>query len=319
MKATTRKIFINVLKCLLSIGILLYIIHKFNVQWTTLSDLITQTLWIGVALLFSLVVATTLANNRWKSFLEMIGVKESFWRLVCLNWKSGFLGLLIPSSQGYDVLRIYSIEKAHPESRGRVGSTVIVERIIGLISLIFIALIALVFVGEGSFIWPIVILIAIIATIVFIVRNQWCAMKINAILKSANFMPKASGYILKLYNGLHDFPFDKRLIVSVVLILLLQLTNILTVDCLFRACGCEISIVYHLLYQPIISVITLLPITFGGIGLREGGFAYFYTPLGVEPEVLIAVSLVYYCIMTLLPALIGGLVYWIELIKLNEK
>ena len=318
MNPTAKKILVNTLKCFLSIGILLFIVHKFNVQWTALSDLIAEPIWIGVAVFLSLVVATTLANNRWKSFLGMIGVEESFWRLVCLNWKSGFLGLMIPSSQGYDVLRIYNIEKAHPESRGKVGSTVIVERIIGMICLIFIALTALMFVGEGSFVWPIMILIAIIAAIVFVVRNQWCAKKINVLLESSRFMPKASAYILKLYNGLHTFPFDGRLVWSIFLILMLQLSNILVVYCLFRACGCNVSLVYHLLYQPVISVITLIPITFGGIGLREGGFTYFYTPLGVDPGVLIAVSIAYYCIMTLLPALLGGVVYWTELVKTKK-
>lgn len=315
MNSSTKKIITTVLKCLLSVGILWYIIYKFDIKWTKLSELISQPIWIGAALFLSLVVATFLANNRWKTFLAMIGVHESFWRLVLLNWKSLFYGVWIPSSQGYDVIRIYNIEKAHPESRGKVGSTVIVERLIGLVCLISIAFVALIFIGDEGLIWPIMILVAVVGIVLFVIRNKRCAAFINRILSNSRFMPRAANYLLKLYNGLHDFPFDKRLIVSVVLILLLQLNNILIVDCLFRACGCEISIVYHLLYQPVVSVITMIPITFGGVGLREGGFAYFYSQLSVDGATVVAVSLAYYCIMTLLPALIGAVVNGVEMVK----
>lgn len=315
MSSSTKKIVTTIIKCLLSVGILWFIIYKFDVKWTKLSELLVEPMWIGVALFLSLVVTTFLANNRWKTFLTMIGVEESFWRLVLLNWKSLFYGVWIPSSQGYDVIRIYNIEKAHPESRGKVGSTVIVERLIGLVCLISIALIALIFIGSERLLLPIVVLVCIVGILLWVIRSKRCAAFINRQFGNSRFMPKASSYLMKLYNGLHEFPFDRRLIWSVMLILLLQLTNILIVDCLFRACGCDISIIYHLLYQPVVSVITMIPITFGGIGLREGGFAYFYIQMGVDGAVVVSVSLAYYCIMTLLPALLGAIVNGMEMIK----
>lgn len=315
MTQRTKKIVSALVKLLLAVALLIYIFHKMDVNIGGIMSSVVLPVYLLGALFCSSVVNTLVANNRWRTFLTMIGVEESFWRLVRVNWVSSFLGLVIPSSQGYDVLRIYKIEQLHPEARGKVGSTVFVERILGLICLAFIAAAAWLFVNMNISFWPILILVAAVAMVVVIIRNDWCYCLIQRVLGAIPFAPKTFGYLGKLYEGLHAFPFSKGLIGSILLILLLQFSNILVVYFLFEACGCHVDLIYHLCYQPLISVITMVPVTFGGIGLREGGFAYFYTQVGVPGETIIAVSLMYYVVVTLIPAMLGGLMYLGENVK----
>jgi uncharacterized membrane protein YbhN (UPF0104 family) len=53
----------------------------------------------------------------------------------------------------------------------------------------------------------------------------------------------------------------------------------------------------------------MIPLTFGGIGFREGGFALFYIQLGVPNTIIITVSLLYYIVISIIPALLGGVIY----------
>jgi len=296
--------------------VILYVIcSKFGVNLSDFKHQIDNSYYCILAVFTPIIVTTTLSSNRWKSFLSMVGVKEKSTFLYRLILISSFWGLILPSSQGYDVLRIYNIEKRHPEARGKVGSTVFVERILGLICLAFIAAVAWLFVNVNVSFLPIVILVVIVAFVLWIILSRWWYMHIQQWISLIKIQPKAVGYLSKLYEGLHTFPFNKSLLLSIVLILMLQLSNILVVYFLFEACGCHINFIYHLCYQPLISVITMIPITFGGIGLREGAFVYFYKQLGLPGDIIIAVSLMYYVVITLIPAFLGGILYLTDTIN----
>jgi uncharacterized membrane protein YbhN (UPF0104 family) len=65
-------------------------------------------------------------------------VHENVISLAKINFMAIFYGLVLPSSQGFDLIRIYMIEKRHPQKRGKVGSSVVLERIIGMITLCII-------------------------------------------------------------------------------------------------------------------------------------------------------------------------------------
>ncbi len=59
---------------------------------------------------------------------------------------------------------------------------------------------------------------------------------------------------------------------------------------------------------PLVAVITLLPLSFNGIGIREGGFVYFMGIKGVPPEKALTLSLSFFAIQVT-ASLIGGLAY----------
>lgn len=307
--------FTTITKITLTLGILAFVIYKMNISTKDLIHTVTNVNYFVLAMIFPTLITTSISVNRWKIFLSMIGVKEDFWHLVSINFESTFLGLVIPSSQGFDLLRIYKIEKCHPEHRGRVGSTVIVERLMGLICLLIIAILSWLYLGSNDSLVSIIGLIFIIGVVITLILNKKCYKTIQKILNRIPFAKKFFNYIGKLYSGLHFFPYNEKVIWSIFLIFLLQLSNILVVAFLFEACGVDIPFIYHLCYQPLISVITMLPLTFGGIGIREGGFAFFYLQNDIPSNIIIFVSLLYYFVMTLVPALIGGLIYFSRIRK----
>lgn len=284
-----------------------------------MSDIINPQIdlsYLLIAISFPAIVTTYISVNRWRTFLSMIDVEENTWNLTKINLVSAFLGIVLPSSQGFDFLRIYKIEKAHPAKRGVVGSTVLVERIIGLICLLFIAVISWISVENLNSLFYILSLASVLLFMIIAIVNNKIYNVMKCLLQSIPFGRNIFNYIGKLYEGLHTFPFNKNISQSIMLIFLLQLSNIFVVYLLFLACGVEIDFIHHLCYQPLISVMTMIPITFGGVGIREGGFVFFYSQLGVPNSTVILVSLLYYISISIVPALVGGCIYLLQTMKI---
>lgn len=70
----------------------------------------------------------------------------------------------------------------------------------------------------------------------------------------------------------------------------------------------EISILHFFYLVPITAMVTLLPISLNGIGVRESAFAFALSRAGATAELAIALS-VTITMCTLLLSLIGGLFY----------
>jgi uncharacterized protein (TIRG00374 family) len=95
-------------------------------------------------------------------------------------------------------------------------------------------------------------------------------------------------------------------------IVVFQLINILLAYFIFLSFKIDVPFYYHLVFIPIIQVITLLPLSVAGIGFREGVFIYFYKYLNVPAEISFSISIIYFLVSTGIPALIGGILILYE-------
>ena len=121
------------------------------------------------------------------------------------------------------------------------------------------------------------------------------------------------------YGTIVFFPYKKNMVSTILLILCFQISTILSVYLLFKVYGVDLPLSTHLALYPIISILSMLPITISGFGIREGLFVAFYTSLGVRPDIAVSVSLMNYIILILLPALIGGGIYVIDVFKIKKR
>jgi uncharacterized protein (TIRG00374 family) len=73
--------------------------------------------------------------------------------------------------------------------------------------------------------------------------------------------------------------------------------------------GDRVSIWYYLLFVPITSIVTILPVSFAGLGVREGAYVFLFTQAGMPRETALSLSLLVYVISIFTPGLIGGIIY----------
>lgn len=62
----------------------------------------------------------------------------------------------------------------------------------------------------------------------------------------------------------------------------------------------------QILGLPTIRLITMIPISFGGLGIREVVFVYFFSFVRVSPEISVAIGFIWWYILRVLNAIIGG-------------
>ena len=309
----------RIIQLLISVLLLVFLVYKLNVRLSDLTGVVQQPYWLLPALLFPLCINPVVVNNRWKAFLRMQGVEESVGRLMRITFTSTFLGIVLPSSQGYDLLRIYAIEKAHPEARGKVGSTILVERLIGLGVLAAIGVTAALFYGNARLTRMVLCVTVVLAVGTALLFERHVFQWLSGGLRAIPFGRRFFGYLADMYQAVRQFPFNRSLVASCGLILLLQLSNIAVVYLLFRACGYGISFGFHCLALPIISLVTMVPVSFSGVGLREGAFVYLYDACQVPGSTAMAVSVMYYIVVMLVPAFIGGILHASQSLKQSHE
>ena len=75
------------------------------------------------------------------------------------------------------------------------------------------------------------------------------------------------------------------------------------------ALGLDLPLAYYMIFVPITSLVLVLPISFAGLGVREGAYVFLFTQAGAVPEVALSMSLLVYVLGTVVPGLIGGIIY----------
>lgn len=273
--------------------------------------------WLLAACAIPFTVIPVVSVNRWRLFLAQMGIHEGFWPLYKINLIANFQGLILPSSQGFDILRMYHLAKRHPGCSAQATGSVLVERLFGMWIFCSMAIVGVFFAwprldNPGPVAWAVGVLSSMVALgSVLLVNRHLYTLYAGRISDSPKW-GRLARFLRDTHESLVAFPYRKVFLTSVVYISLFQFSTILVGWFLFRACGTPVSFTVHMAFYPVIATFALLPVTIGGFGLREGGFACFYPLVGIPPETAIAVSVLNYLVLNLLAVPLGALLWLLD-------
>jgi uncharacterized protein (TIRG00374 family) len=295
-----------------TIGDKIGLLFQFQLHWN----------YFIFALLIPTILNPIIINNRTMIFLKVLGIKEKFKDLVAITYISFFYGFLLPSSNGMDAVRIYQIEKRNPTARGMAGAAVLMERILGIIILMLLSVFSLIFMEKSIFSIvgiPVLVCFSIIFGLLGLILNKTVFAKIIQLFDKVKLIEKITTYLLKLSTGFRILRKEKKIFLSIPLILSLQLANIFLVYLLYKTFGIEINFFTHLVFVPIIQLLSLIPISINGFGIREGGFVFLYNLIDVDKGLSMVVSILYFLILIGIPSIIGGVLNLFFYKKFNPK
>jgi len=262
--------------------------------------------YLGVALLLH-VVAIPVRAYRWRILLTALGISVPLSRLTALYFVGSFFNTFLPTGIGGDIVRIYELGRRSGQPAAAVG-TVLVDRATGILMLFLMALTTLPF-GYGLIspqtTWLIVCLfLAGWGGLWLILRRDW--LEKWGLLRILSKVKQ----IEEVYETVHACgvkAISGALAASFALNLLLIAANYFV----GLSLGVRISIWYYLLFVPIISSLLVLPISLSGVGVREGGYIYFFAQAGVAPPQALTMSLLVYA-MNLATGCVGAVLYIVE-------
>ena len=297
----------SVLRVTLSLLLLVVLLHKFDLSRIAETLLSANKGYMGAALGLYL-VGIVICSFRWQVLLGSHDVSVPLRSLTALNFVGNFFNNILPGSISGDVVKMYQLSRYSDRSDVAV-STVLMDRITGFMALFAIAAGAVPFAHE-LVPWETSVLILIIAVgmwggmWVFTRGRWWKGLRDRIGLLDRLARTEKVGKVyraMRTYDGLVtarvlgiSLVFDASWIVVRYLIAL--------------ALGVRLSVWYFLLFIPIISLVTLVPISFSGLGVREGAYVYLFSQVGVEAPTAISMSLAFYG-LRLVGGIIGGVIY----------
>ncbi len=192
-----------------------------------------------------------------------------------------------------------------------------VERVLGIAAMMVLALLAM----AGGFnlisdktIRLIVIIPSVLGLtglVLFYIDNQTLSTWIQTVTK---------GKFLFVYDILHHAQsyktYPENLIYGFGLSVLFQGLGIGATFLIALSLGSVIPFVYFLMFLPIIWLVSMLPVSINGLGIREGAFVFLFTSIGMSREMALAISALYFFQLAVLGGL-GSLFFLYSQIKIG--
>lgn len=251
-------------------------------------------------------VGIVLSAFRWQRVLATLDVAVSLLRLTRHYLASLFVGNFLPSTVGGDVLRVTRLGAETGDSAAPFAS-VVLERLSGWIVLPGLTFAGLAMnptlrsLGRATALATFVgatTLVALGAVLVAAAHPR-----IGARMSGAEGWKRFTGAI---HLGVDRFRRRPMLALEVIAAgVVYQLSVLIFVFMAAKALEIPVGFTAILTFFPAVAIVQTLPVTIGGLGVREGALYLFLHPLGVTSDQAISLGVVVYA-CTLIVSLAGA-------------
>jgi hypothetical protein len=304
-----------VLKLGVSVALLWVLFARSDVAvaglWTTARR--ASIVWLAAAFgLYSINMVAT--SWRWHVLLEAQKVHIERRSLFGSLLVAAFFNNFLPSNIGGDVIRISDTAR-RAGSKTLATTVVLVDRGLGLMALVFVAAVGAttaVVTHHGAMpIWPAWLWAGFLAGVAIAAPAVFAPDAFSRLLRPLTvFHPEwVGGRIEKLTGALARFRESPgALLACFSTAIFVQATMVVFYFAVAYALRLEVAFWDLSVIVPISFVVQMLPISFGGFGVREAAFSIYFVGIGQPKEGAIAMSLVAQALI-LLFSLSGAAVY----------
>ena len=266
MKIKLPSIVKVLIKLAITVAALWYVFARLELQQVL--DTIAQSNFLLLAgALFLFVLSKIISSLRLNRFLRSTGIHLSERANIKLYLLGMYYNLFLPGGIGGDGYKIYLLNRRYDVATKKIFWAVMMDRIIGVVALFCLAVLLFCFVpGMGSYAWYIWILIPLSVLVSYLVFRY------------------VFPYLLPVFR------------ISNILSLAVQLLQLLSALLILLSLKVPDSIEGYLFLFLISSMVAVLPLTIGGIGSREFTFMLGAQWLGLDLNLSIALSLLFYLI-----------------------
>ncbi|MBL3658545.1 lysylphosphatidylglycerol synthase transmembrane domain-containing protein [Fulvivirga sediminis] len=234
----------------------IHIITECNIYW----------LILGV---FTFNLSQWISAVRLKNLLEELGIQASYWFHIKLFYFGMLYNIILPGGIGGDAYKVILLKNQFNKRARDILKALFLDRLSGLAGLIFLALI-----------------------LALIIDMPWNP-HLNTLTLALSILIYP-GYFLA--NKLIFPSFTKSFLFVNILGILMQGTQIICAYCILLSLGAENNYLSYLLVFLLSSIATIIPLTLGGLGMRELVFIYAADFLIFDKEIAIALSLLFFLI-----------------------
>ncbi len=257
---------------------------------------------LAVALYFG---GQVMSAFRWRLIGHSVGLDASFASYVRFYFIGMFFMFFGPSTLGGDFVRSLYLAEGGGR-RARAFNSVLFDRLNGLVILVAIGAVSFVLFPRYRGLAPEFLLMFWITVGFGSALFVWWLLA-----------PRLVRWLLPSEHRIRRFvevelgPFwtDRRMLVAASTVsFFFHLVQIAAQWVVSRALGLEVPVTYICVFHPLVSAVASIPISLSGIGLREGGYLYFLTKIGVDQPSAVAYGGLWFLVIVA-NSLIGGAIF----------
>lgn len=308
-----KKTLLTILQVAVTLGLLWWVFHDPEKR-AEMAQALGRADWHWVVAGVAVFLLTSmLATVRWKVLLAVQDIHMSWVRTWQLFMIGAFFNLFMLGSTGGDVVKMFLTMRETKQHKAAALLSVFMDRVIGMLALIFLSLVLL-YVRydvlshtQGSAVLLNTLLMLLAASMVIIVGMfvvsalgwvhhlpQWTPLRGRLVEISAACHLYAKGWRQTFWAFLVSFP--------------LFALFFTTFYCGARAFTDQLGLIDIYAVLPIVAVITAIPVSVSGIGLREQLFVSLLAPFGIEAPIAVLISVTGF-VINMIGSLLGGLVF----------
>ncbi len=308
-----KKKIIKYLRLSVSAVLLIYLFY-FIIDFKNLVNILKNTdiLFLTVSVIFFF-MSVFAAAYRWQYVVSLKKMHLPFTTSLREYFIGMFFNNFLPGSIGGDVVRIVGAAEAI-RSKEIALSSVFVERIIGLISLVAIGLSGFLFLNIDSgpgYIGISFILLATLSMILTAVINPNSNSALCEVAES--YLPKKVSEniisYMKDFSGYSDSPL--KLFVVFIISFAFKIFDGFFLFFIFLSLGLDLSYAHAIAMFAIINVIKMVPISLNGLGLSAISWVIILKSFGIDENVSASVDFLTITVSLLISG-IGGILYFMR-------
>ncbi len=268
----------------------------------TYKDIVPRLLMLGIV--FQL-LSTTLASYRWYLVMQPLGYGQSFSFFLKSYFKGSFFNQGLPTSIGGDAVRVLDVSRLGERKRDAfVG--VFIDRVLGLIGLLVLNLVVNLFnphlLPPGLFLTiNLLIGLGLLGFAVLFMLQHW---RLLSRWRLSRFLMRISAHLSIVLSS------PKQALVQLVLSVTVHFLSLLAIFLIGRSVELDFSLITYLVLVPPALLLTLVPLSLAGWGIREGALIGLFTLLGADKVTVLSMSILYGIV--LIVASLPGLVVYMK-------
>ena len=279
--------FLRIAISLLFIGAFVYFLRD---KWHHSFDLLKQMNIRIFAFAWVLFILTNvLVAIRLKYVLGVQRIWIGFWKVFYYNAVGLFFNLFMPSSLGGDVVKAYYLSKASGSKLHSI-SCVLVDRLLGLVAVVVVAIIACTrMFSDQRLIWIVAVFALVFFTSILTLFSRRLSKRFQfftVLIPTQGLKEKAD----KFYQTILEF---RGALPTVALCIFISLiVQVLTIGIGFlvaQSLGMNVPFTVFMFVFPITGLISMLP-SLGGFGVREFSLTHFLSSYGAESAAAFALA-----------------------------
>lgn len=278
-----------------SLFLIIFLLNRFDFTLIYQNIKKTRIEFLALAVLLNF-IGDFLSSLQWKFVLAIHRIKTGMKKLFSLYLIGAFFNNFLPTSIGGDVYKIHRLSKNNVSINHAITS-VLMTRVMGLWSLLLIATVVL---------FSPINLALTGADIKFILAILWVIVLVTL------FLPKFLSrfkFLRELHSVLDHYRQGKRLFLrSFITSIIAQILGIFFCWAVAGSLSLKLTFTQIAYFSSLTIIISALPVTINGLGIREGIYVWLFNKAGIGGETALSFSFLI-VILIAFRSIIGGILY----------